>query len=750
MPKVDDTPLPLLPFISHGVDFVRENMTGQAIADCPFCQGERKFYVKEETGEWKCWGCPEKGNAIGFLRRIHELGSFPTEGSQKLADSRGLLDSNTLVQWEAIIPYGSQFQTWNVPAFSAVSRDIVQLYRYLPDPKTKKRRLVATTGLGHGLFGVNLFDDSKPDVFICEGPWDAMALFEVLSFCKRESDGSLHFTDQYELSLLATSNVLAVPGANVFNESWCSLLAGKRVFLCYDNDHPKRITYRNGASAVQPPAGLEGMKLAANAMSKAEQHPTEVLFLKWGEDQEFEEQKYPYDPALKHGYDVRDAIVQATSPSERINAVEGLLKRMTPIPSDWIGGKTFKDGSVQLEVLECDNWRDLTMTWRHAAKWNPGLERALACMLATCISTGHVGDQLWMKFLSPPSSGKTMLCEALSISKKYTLPKSAVRGFFSGYKSDKEGTKDHSLIPLLRGKTLITKDGDTLLTSATRDQLLSQARDLYDRVSRAHFNNGIDRDYEDVSLTWILCGTSGLYSLDSSELGERFLTCSIMDEIDPELERNVARRSLSNLRSNLGTMVNGTADSRDTPEKIKAKRMTGGYLEYLRQNARQLYKAVEFSEERESEILDLAEFVAYMRARPSKKQEEKAEREFSVRLSNQFGLLAASLAVVLNRKSVDEIVMGHVRKVALDTAKGRTLDLLKHLYKTGDKGAVIGSIAIWTGQDEDKEKVLLSFLKKIKAVELYTEEIMDGVPGQPRWRLTERLRQLYSTCVPIT
>jgi hypothetical protein len=741
MPKITETPPVLLPYLSHGVDFVRENLSNQAIADCPFCGRENKFYVSEEDGKFKCFDCNEHGNSITFLRQIHQLGTRSEDGLMNLAESRKLLSPQTLEAWEVTVPLTAIGQTWAVPAFSAVSRDIVQLYRYLPDPVTKKKRLIATTGLNHGIFGVNLFDDSKPDVYICEGPWDAMALWEALGISKKEPDGTLSQTETDSLSLLASANVLAVPGCKVFNDSWSALLAGKRVFLLYDNDHPREVKLKNGTKHTLQPDGLEGMKLAADVMSRAETTPVEVNYLQWGEE--------GYDPTLKHGTDIRDVLTSSTFPSERVKALEGLLSKLKPIPSDWLGGKTFKgDGSVHLEIMECTNWRDLEMAWRHAAKWTPGLRKALSCMLAACVSTGHVGDQLWLKVLSPPSSGKTMLCEALSVSKKYTYPKSTVRGFHSGYKSDKEGSKDHSLIPLLRGKTLITKDGDTLLSSPARDQILSQGRDLYDRVSRAHYNNGLDRDYEDVSITWLLCGTAGLRSLDSSELGERFLTCSIMDDIDPELERSVAQRSLSHIRENLGTMVNGTADSKDTPKKIEAKRKTGGYLEYLRNNARNLYKKVEFSDEAEKVCLDLGEFVAYMRARPSKKQEELAEREFSTRLSNQLGILAASLAVVLNRKSVDEEVLKIVRSVALDTARGRTLEIVSQLYRVGERGALIGSIAIWTGQDEEKEKLLLTFLKRIKAVELHQEEIAPGVPGQPRWRLTSRLMELYSICVP--
>jgi len=56
-------------------------------------------------------------------------------------------------------------------------------------------------------------------------------------------------------------------------------------------------------------------------------------------------------------------------------------------------------------------------------------------------------------------------------------------------------------------------------------------------------------------------------------------------------------------------------------------------------------------------VLSLGKFVSYMRARPSDRQDELAEREFAARLVSQFARLAAFLCVVMNRTSVDDEVM---------------------------------------------------------------------------------------------
>ena len=147
--------------------------------------------------------------------------------------------------------------------------------------------------------------------------------------------------------------------------------------------------------------------------------------------------------------------------------------------------------------------------WRKALKWTDGLDCALSVMLASVTSTMQVGDQLWVKIIGPASCGKSTLCEALSVNDKYILAKSTIRGFHSGYKSDRDGTEDNSLIVQVRNKTLITKDGDTILQSPNLGQILSDARDLYDCTTRSHYKNKMGKDYVGVRMTWILCGKIG-------------------------------------------------------------------------------------------------------------------------------------------------------------------------------------------------------------------------------------------------
>ena len=427
----------------------------------------------------------------------------------------------------------------------------------------------------------------------------------------------------------------------------------------------------------------------------------------------------------------------------RVAALETLLGYLSPIPKEWLEQPASRSKGEGMPLTDCSEYRGLVRAWRKALRWTEGLDHALAVMLASVASTKAVGDQLWIKVIGPAACGKSTLCEALAVNREYVLAKSTIRGFHSGYRvEDGNGGADVSLISQVRGKTLVTKDGDTLLQSPNLSQILSEARDLYDSVSRTHYRNAVSRDYEGVRMTWILAGTSSLRSIDSSELGERFLDCVIMDSIDADLEQEVLWRVANRANRNLSLESNGKPETQYEPELTEAMSLTGGYIDYLRRNALSELGKVHVSENTLRRIVSMGLLVAYLRARPSIHQEEVAERELGTRLVSQLIRLAKCLSFVLNRRSVDKEVLNRVRKVALDTARGRTMDIVAHLRESHPEGLQSKTIAMLTSQGSSECRKLLRFLRKIDVVEIY-RPMDNGITGGERWRLTERLYALY-------
>jgi hypothetical protein len=757
MPKVSELPKWLKPYRFHGVNFKHQDGAENVYADCPFCAREKKFSIHVDSGQWRCLVCNEGnegsgkvskgGNVSSFLQKLYAIALELPQDLAELAESRGV-SQETLAAWGVVeSPLDGAVL---VPAWNA-SGTLTQLYRYVYNKKELRWQLLCTPETSHGLLGVSLIQKGSDTVYLCEGPWDGMALWEVLH------------------RATSPETVLAVPGCNVFNDSWAPLFSGKRVVLLYDSDHPRlrcvpckkswsSIDHEECPTCEGPltpplvrPAGYDGMQRVASVLLSQQKPPVGMEYLAWGPE--------GYDPELPNGYDLRDAIIQAATrdgpamADERVDNLARLWERVTPVPAAWKSGPagpgTRKHRPKPLEPKECTQWKTVVGALRKAMRWIEGLDRAMSVVLACVVSTDLPGDQLWIKVISPPATGKSTLAEAVSVSKKFIKALSTLRGMYSGFRADGEG-KDNSLVTECIGKTLIIKDGDTLLTQPNKSQIMAELRDLYDRVGRTNYRNAMGDNYEGADMTVVLMGTSSLRDLDASELGERFVDVIIMEGIDENLEDEILWRQASRELEAVMVKSGDSAAAHHTPEMVDFMRLAGGYVEYLRQNAEELALEVKTSREALVQCVNAAKFVSYLRARPSKKQEEIVERELASRLLNQFTKLAKCLAIVMNKKTVDNEVMRRVRQCALDTARGRTLDIVRFLYAVGEEGMETKGVAYATGHTEAKERDLLYFLSRIGAVEYFDHRKYANLRGRPRWRLTERMRNLCDEVLPQT
>ncbi|KKL61303.1 hypothetical protein LCGC14_2196640, partial [marine sediment metagenome] len=346
----------------------------------------------------------------------------------------------------------------------------------------------------------------------------------------------------------------------------------------------------------------------------------------------------------------------------------------------------------------------------------------------------------WAEGFFHHNCGKSTLCEALSVNKKHILAKSTIRGFHSGF-STGDNTQDNSLLSKLRDKTLITKDGDTLLQSPNLSQILSEGRDIYDGVSRTHYRNAMSKDYEGVRMTWILCGTSSLRSIDNSELGERFLDCVIMEIIDDELEDEILSRVAHRADRNVSLETDGKVTTHYDPALVQAMSLTGGYIDSLKENTATKLEAIEMPTRSLQKCIRLGKFVAFLRARPSVHQDENAERELASRLVSQHIRLAKCLSLVLNHSTVNEVVMKRIKRIALDTSRGITLDITNQLH---EEELEARALAIRLGKVQTLVSKLLRFLQQIGVVENFRVEKVKGLRTTPKWRLTEKMSKLYS------
>lgn len=271
--KKDSTPKKLKPYVFHRVNLEWEEGEKEAKGDCPFCNREGKFSVDQEKGLYRCMVCGSQGNHYTFLQELWRISDQATTDYEWLTERRKLLFPETLAQWEVV--KSAINGNWMIPGYNAKGK-INQLYRYVKIQG--KYRLLATPTLTHALHGV--YDDKCSQILLCEGPWDAIMLWETMNAAKSLKDVC----------------VLATPGCNVFNDSWLPLFEDKQVTILFDNDYPKE---KDGRKI--PPAGYAGCKKIARTLSGSSCPPESIEFLQWGEG--------GYTRDLPEGCDIGDFLV---------------------------------------------------------------------------------------------------------------------------------------------------------------------------------------------------------------------------------------------------------------------------------------------------------------------------------------------------------------------------------------------------------------------------------------------------------
>lgn len=429
----------------------------------------------------------------------------------------------------------------------------------------------------------------------------------------------------------------------------------------------------------------------------------------------------------------------------RLARLTELFRRIEPVPDEWLKDSGTSVTESSLECIPCDNYKELSEAWKNALTWTDGLDHALSCTLAVAASTDVLGDQLWMKIIGPASCGKSTLAEAISVNKRYVLAKSTIRGFHSGFKSS--SGRDVSLAEKCRGKTLTTKDGDTLLRSPNCAQILSEGRDIFDRVSRTSYRNDIDNEYEGLNMTWLLYGTSSLRQIDNSELGERFLDCVIMEGIDDELEDEILWGIATRIEQNMSINAAAETPAKDDPNLIYAQQLTGGYIDFLRENIAELLANITMSKDSLRQCTRLGKFTAFMRARPSTQQEESSERELAGRLVAQHTKLTKCLAAVYNKNDVDSFIMERVKKVSMDTSRGHSLDIVDLISSQGPTDTTLLKRSLFNYKDE-RTYAMLQFMRKIGILETYAET-SGKVSSKIKWKMKKRFKALYEEVMEV-
>ena len=367
-------------FTFHGVSFILEG--SNAKADCPFCGKQNHFFVETKTGKYNCRRCSNEGNLYTFLEELWRISG----------DKPGLKRLETLAA-DRGIPV-DEFQAWGLRVNALDSTAFI-----LPQYNLKGRianlskivkvdgkwKVYGTPTCKLHCFGTNLLQKQQTILWVCEGPWDAMALRRALQTVRfTGTQWVAHKGDQIALK---TNGVIAVPGAGTFVTEYLQWFAGRDVRLVYDNDHPSQ---REGSTRkVQP--GWDGMQRVLKIARNEDHQATKLQVLVWG--------KGGFDQELADGYDIRD-LLQApdlTTPQ----ALAYLCSRLAE-PKEKSDAKQVATTAEIVPPIACASFDELCKHFKQHLYLSDAFHDTLAVSLATVVSTNHDGEQLFFRIIGPP------------------------------------------------------------------------------------------------------------------------------------------------------------------------------------------------------------------------------------------------------------------------------------------------------------------------------------------------------------
>jgi hypothetical protein len=754
MPSTKDLPEKLRPFAFHGLDITQHKDTSES--DCPFCMSIGKLSIINDTGVFRCVKCDTSGNVYKFLNGLLQdsIQKTTDDELQELATDRRLQVS-TLRAWQVCksVITGE----WLIPAVNSKG-NLANLYRIVQSEG--KWRAMSTPGCKVHPFGRHLITSRHTTIDVCEGWSDGMAQYEALRSVRQQGEKIVKTAD-VEKSLYATRGVIAIPGAETFFDDINPTLAGCKVNLWGDNDYPKLAedgSPRKNKEGEPMRPGWDGMAKAIDVMALAHKLPKAVQRVCWhnfaGELPKVDvkgnvladkltikpaKKVKGHHPELPDGFDLRD-VHKLFSPTQAIKLLDDLLEKVKVVPN----GKS-EESQVMLEPIHRATFGQLVADYHHSLHFTKQMEETLALMLAVCLSTDLGGEQLWFRVIGPPGSGKTTLAEALSAAREYTFPTSLLTGFHSGYTGGHHGPQeDASLLPKMQGKTVIIKDADTLVNSTGRDRILSELRDIYDGTSRSNYRNRISNNYEDIRMTFILCGTDELRGLNRSFLGERFLDCEIFNdgETRPFLEM-----AIDNAMRKVTASILPKEDEAISEDRMTIlKQTTYGFLKHLKTTLSTMSPPTLTTDSRER-LLALGELLSYLRARVKREVGgEIAYRprpELATRLVGQLTKLAITLSLVFNKPTIDDDVCHLIAKVVMDTAKGLHREVIEELIRTG--GCAAKQLELAVRIPETSIRTMLNDMLELGMVQRRSRPNNSGQGGRDLhiWELTPKVTKLW-------
>jgi len=598
-------------FNQHG--FVKQGETGSdhIYGTCPFCLADR-FYINIEKILWDCKKCMLSGNRQKFLYNIATefKPAFGTSEMKKLKQ----LAKNKNVSMVSLrtfnVGYNPNTDNYILPIIDGNNDKMYDVRLY------KGKKFMSSSGCKTGLFGWHKLYRAG-EIWLCEGEWDAIALWQALQSAERFED-----------------IVLAAPGAGTFKNEWHLLFKDRKVNVLYDYDDPGR----TGA-----------IKVYTALKSLTEQ----IKFIHW-------------KVGSKKGYDVRDFFID--NGYESLNSLKKLLKIL---PQNYDGSMT--DGSEDMynkSGLVTDG--KFIPPEEYYAAYRKYLylpdTTVLDVIFGSVVANRFEGDPLWLFLVAPSGATKTELLMSISDAPRITTTTSLTpQSLISGSMTD---GGDPSLIPRLNNKVLVIKDFTTILNMniAARDEIFGILRDAYDGKTEKIFGNGIVRSH--ISKFGILAGVTPaieMYMDGQTALGERFIKFQV------NIGKTIAdqRKFLEAAQKN----INNELEMKKSLRKIGSSVLTYNFDTLPEISPSYADKIISLSQWLS------AMRGTIIRDKYSKEHLYSPFKELGTRLVKQFTKLVRAIAAVRGINSVTQSEYNIIVQIAIGSVPSKLLSIITYLHK---------------------------------------------------------------------
>ena len=605
-------------FVQHG--FVKKGETGDQIYGvCPFCglgvhKHAASFYVNKHNTDWDCKSCGKNGGFQTFLQEVVEFCSANFKGTPaiELSKSRGLKLA-TLRKFR--VGYNPLTKKYIVPIPDATASKIWDIRIY------DGKRIISTTSCKVGLFGWDTLDTTNPDIWLCEGEWDAMAMSELQE--------ALHFN----------GTILGVPGAGTFKADWCLLFKDKDVRALYDNDDAGR----NGA---------EKCHKSIKSVSRS------LKFLQWPQTDEFPDQ-----------YDVRDHYKKFGSQAYTfiLDHLSDTPPGMEEVPEGQVGG-----GELNNAVFSGPGMHYQEVYAGYAEWLELKDPQILDVMFGTILANRIPGVPIWVFLTGPSGATKSELLMSLSTSPAIISTTTVTApSLISG--ANFAGGQDPSLFAILNNRNLVIKDFTAIMSQQQLavDEIMGYFRDAYDGKIEKRFGNGIYRRY-DPCYFGVLAGVTKVVEVFTEQhvaLGERFIRYNVETPENNDDIRVILRKAMGNT-------------SHENEMQLKLRHIAHQVLNHDFNIIPVVPK--EIAEKIMSLAIWVSHMRAtVMRDKYSKEIIHSPFTELPTRLSKQFSKIGMGMANFRWQEEVTEVQYEIIKRIAKATAPSKMEEVVRTMY-TGD------------------------------------------------------------------